>query len=129
MDSLNLDASVVQRAALRSFWEGCGVEAKCDQMRKTFWFFLSNNPYGSKSCARSSYSATHPTDGFPSYSSYSKDPQPLNHHRSSRLAFTWNPYLARKDPQRLQPSQTLWPSFVWIVKLAQNSASQPQICK
>ena len=39
MDSPNLDASVVQRAAPGAFWEGLGVEAKCDQVRKNFVFF------------------------------------------------------------------------------------------
>ena len=39
MENLNLDASVVQRAALRSFWEGWGFEAKCDQMQKKIVFF------------------------------------------------------------------------------------------
>ena len=39
MKSLNLDASVVQRAAPGAFWEGWGGEAKCCQMSKKIDFF------------------------------------------------------------------------------------------
>jgi hypothetical protein len=46
MDRRNKDASVVQREALGSSWEGRGVDAKCDQVQKKnciFYFCLSSS--------------------------------------------------------------------------------------